>query len=174
MNEIKIVQADLSHSKLLAQLGFDTFYETFAHQNNPEDFNAYISTAFTVEKLEKEIEESGSVFYIMYINEVPGGYARLRNSSEVDDFFPGKKTKELQRIYVKKNIVGKGFGTMLLEHCIAEVKKSSVDILWLGVWEKNDRALGFYKKHGFTNFSSHVFMMGSDPQTDILMKKDLR
>jgi ribosomal protein S18 acetylase RimI-like enzyme len=173
MSELKIIQADLSHNKILSKLGYDTFYETFVHLNNPDDFEAYISKAFTVEQLEKEIQEPGSMFFILYTNNTPVGYARLRNSTEVDEQFPGKKTKELQRIYVRQNIVGKSFGTLLLEHCIAEAKKSGADILWLGVWEKNDRALRFYDKHGFTKFSSHIFMMGTDVQTDILMKKDL-
>lgn len=174
MSEIKIIQADLSHSNILSRLGYDTFYETFVHVNNPDDFEAYISKAFTVNQLEKEIQEPGSLFFILYINETPVGYARLRNSTEVEDQFPGKTTNELQRIYVRQNIVGNNFGTLLLEHCIAEAKKAGADILWLGVWEKNDRALRFYNKHGFTAFSSHVFMMGTDVQTDILMKKELK
>lgn len=170
---IKIIQADSSHIKILRQLGYDTFYETFAHLNNPKDFEAYISKAFTIEQLEKEIHEPGSIFYILYLNDTAIGYARIRNSTEVDNKFPGRKTKELQRIYVKQTNLGKNFGTQLLEHCIAEAKNNGVQILWLGVWEKNDRALRFYNKHGFTAFSSHVFMMGKDVQTDILMAKEL-
>jgi GNAT superfamily N-acetyltransferase len=173
MSNLKIIQADISHSKILSKLGYDTFYETFVHVNNPDDFEAYISKAFTVEQLEKEIQEPGSIFYILYLEDVPVGYARLRNSTEVDSQFPGNKTKELQRIYVQQNIVGKSFGTLLLKHCMAEAKNLGVAILWLGVWERNERALRFYDKHGFTKFSSHIFMMGTDVQTDILMKKDL-
>lgn len=43
----------------------------------------------------------------------------------------------------------------------------------LGVWEHNHRALRFYEKNGFIAFGTHIFQLGNDQQTDILMKKSV-
>jgi diamine N-acetyltransferase len=170
---IDIITADTSHTSLLSKLGYDTFYETFAHQNNPADFTAYITQAFHPEQIEKEINEPGSIYFIAFAAGEPVGYARLRESTEVNDVFPNKRTIELQRIYVTKSYLGKNLGKILLDYCLTEARKKEIEILWLGVWEHNARAIRFYEKCGFKKFSSHTFMMGSDAQTDILMKIDL-
>ena len=43
--------------------------------------------------------------------------------------------------------------------------------VWLGVWEENPRAIRFYEKNGFVVFDKHIFRMGNDEQTDLMMKK---
>jgi GNAT superfamily N-acetyltransferase len=107
---------------------------------------------------------------LAYFNNEPAGYARLRNSDELTNTFPDKKCLELQRIYSLQQFIGKGIGKALLQKCIQQAQQQAYDILWLGVWEHNHHALSFYKHFGFEPFDTHVFMMGSDPQTDILMK----
>ena len=52
-------------------------------------------------------------------------------------------------------------------------QEKNVGYLWLGVWEENHRALAFYKKNGFVEFDKHIFKLGNDPQTDIMMKLTL-
>jgi GNAT superfamily N-acetyltransferase len=170
METIRIIKADLSHANLLSKLGAVTFSETFAHQNNPDDFNNYLQKSFNNEQIEKELNESGSTFLIAYYGAELGGYMRLRESDELQDKFPGKRLLELQRIYSLKNFIGKGIGKGLLNFAINFAKENGFDILWLGVWEHNHHANQFYKHFGFESFDSHVFMIGNDAQTDILMK----
>ena len=104
------------------------------------------------------------------MNNELAGYARVRQSNEVADKFPGKKTVEFQRIYALQKFIGKGVGKTLMNYCLALAKEQGAEIIWLGVWEHNHRAQEFYKKLGFERFSSHIFMLGNDAQTDILMK----
>jgi len=174
MENIRIFKANTSHANLLSKLGAETFTETFAHQNNPEDFKDYLKKSFNTEQVEKELRESGSTFLIAYGNETPAGYVRLRESNEVLDKFPGKRILELQRIYSLQKFIGKGVGKALLNFSINFAKENKYDILWLGVWEHNHHAIQFYKHFGFEPFDSHVFMLGNDAQTDILMKLTIR
>ena len=173
MSTIQLIHANASHATLIAKLALDTFCESFEKVNNPEDFKAYVDEAFTPSKIEEELNEPGSLYLLAYMNDELAGYARLRQSPEVDDKFPGKKTLELQRIYAANRFIGKGVGKALMNYCLGIAKEQGVKIFWLGVWEHNHRAQEFYKKLGFEPFSSHVFMLGKDAQTDILMKLNL-
>jgi ribosomal protein S18 acetylase RimI-like enzyme len=171
--DIKMIQADVSHVALLSKLGSETFSETFAQHNNPADFNEYLQKSFNPVQIEKEIREPGSLFILAKVDEEIAGYARLRESDELEQTFPEKRTIELQRIYSHSSFMGKGVGKALLLHCLDVAKERGCDILWLGVWEHNHNAIQFYKHFGFKAFDSHVFMLGSEAQTDILMKKNL-
>lgn len=174
MADIRIIQADLSHVSLLCSLGLETFNESFAKFNHPEDMLAYTSLAFHPTQVETELNEPGSLFFLAYVKGEIAGYARLRLSNEVNDKFPGKKLMELHRLYVLEKFIGTGLGKALMELCLSTAQQKDSDILWLGVWEHNTRAQEFYKKLGFEYFSSHTFMMGKDAQTDLLMKLTLR
>ncbi|HEU5290966.1 MAG TPA: GNAT family N-acetyltransferase [Cyclobacteriaceae bacterium] len=173
MENLLLVHADPSHASVLAKLAVDTFCESFEKVNNPEDFWTYTNEAFHVSKIEEEIIEPGSSYIIAYVNSEIAGYARIRQSDEVDNQFPGKKTLELQRIYALGKFIGKGIGKALMNYCLDLCRKQHADIVWLGVWEHNHRAQQFYKKLGFEQFGSHVFMLGKDAQTDILMKLNI-
>jgi ribosomal protein S18 acetylase RimI-like enzyme len=172
--EIQLIHANASHASLLAKLALDTFCESFEKVNNPDDFKAYTSAAFNEAQIGKEINEPNSLYILAYADSELAGFARVRNNDEVKDFFPGKKTIELQRIYALDKFIGKGVGKALMNYSIELGKKQGAEILWLGVWEHNERAQNFYNKLGFKRFSSHVFMLGKDPQTDILMKLNIR
>ena len=80
---------------------------------------------------------------------------------------------EIARIYVLKDKIGSGIGKALLEFAFSFAKNNNRNIIWLGVWENNHRAINFYKRYGFEKFDEHIFMVGNDAQTDWLMKKDL-
>lgn len=173
MSAITILQADVSHAPLLTSISLQSFNEAFEKDNNPADFKTYTDEAFSEEQITKDILEPGSIFYLAYCNGEAVGYARLRNSTEVNDQFPGKKLIELHRLYSLGKYIGRGIGKTLMNHCLAVAKQKGFDVIWLGVWEHNDHAQGFYKSFGFEKFSSHVFMVGNDPQTDYLLKKNL-
>lgn len=173
MSAITILEANISHAPLLTAIGLQSFREAFEKDNNPDDFKTYVDEAFSKEQITNDIQAPGSIFYIAYINDEAVGYARLRTSTEVNDTFPGKKLIELHRLYALSKYIGRGVGKALMNHCLTQARRNGFELIWLGVWEHNDHAQGFYKSFGFEKFSSHVFMVGNDPQTDYLLKKNL-
>lgn len=172
MPEIIIRLAIEEDAELIANLSRDTFYETFAGVNTKENMDKFMNRQFSKEALIKEVGSPGNIFLLAFDREVPVGYVRMLESPNPDGL---RETNaiEIARIYASTNAIGKGVGKALMQRCIDIAIEKKKDIVWLGVWEQNQRAIDFYKKWGFEKFGTHVFILGDDPQTDWLMKKKL-
>ena len=174
MSEILIRQATVEDAKLLTDLAYTTFWDAFAHhpKNAPDDLNHYMRQAFNLEQITSELGEPRNIFLIAEINEKPAGYAKII----IDNIEPGitaERPVELQRLYSHQEYIGKGVGQNLMDACFARAVDDGRDVMWLGVWEYNPRAQRFYEKNGFTVVGEHTFLLGSDPQTDLLMQRAL-
>lgn len=169
---ITIRQGQPADSALLCALAAKTFYDAFAPFNTAENMQQYMSQHFTEQQFAKEIGEAGSRFFIAFDGEVPAGYARVR-PGEILPALNGRKAMEIERIYADSAYHGKAVGPKLLHTCIDHAVAQGVQTIWLGVWEHNPRAIAFYTKHGFEKFGEHAFVVGTDAQTDWLMKKEL-
>ena len=156
----------------LLSLSRTTFYDAFEHLNNKDDFEAYTTVAFTPAKVLSEIENPYSAFYFALIDDEKAGYIKLNYTSAQTEFKDADAV-EVERIYVLANHQGKKIGNQLLDFAINKAIEEKLQYIWLGVWEHNFAAQRFYERAGFVKFSSHKFVMGSDVQTDILMKKEL-
>jgi diamine N-acetyltransferase len=157
-------------ASLLAQLGARTFSETFAPDNTPEDMTAYLASAFNPAQQAAELADPDCLFLIADTNRVAVGYAMLRLGNVLESV-NGDKPIELVRLYVSQKSLGSGVGAALMQACIGEAKQRGYETLWLGVWENNHRARAFYRKWNFHEVGTHIFQLGNDPQTDILMQR---
>jgi ribosomal protein S18 acetylase RimI-like enzyme len=171
--EIKIEQINHCHIAALQQIGRQTFLETFAESNTAENMAKYLEEAYSHEKLSAELNNPNSFFYFAMLGEKVIGYLKLNmglSQTELKD----NDALEIERIYVLKDFHGKKVGQLLFDKAIAIAKAQHVACVWLGVWEENKRALQFYTKNGFVEFDQHVFVLGDEAQTDIMMKLELR
>ena len=172
MNEIEIIKIDINDIKALQQIGRQTFAETFAESNSPENMTKYLEEAYADEKLTEELNNPNSVFYFAKADNQVIGYLKLNfgvSQTELKD----NAALEIERIYVTKEYHGKKVGQLLYDKAINVAKDKMVNYVWLGVWEENKRAIQFYTKNGFMEFDKHIFVLGNDAQTDIMMKKQL-
>jgi diamine N-acetyltransferase len=167
---ITIRFATTADAELIADISRQTFYETFAASNTKENMDMFMNDTFNKEALMKEVGMPGSIFFLAYDGDEPVGYVRMRQSADSPELV---NAIEIARIYATTNAIGKGVGKVLMQQCITIAIEKKKDIIWLGVWEYNQRAIDFYTKWGFEKFSTHVFMLGTDTQTDWLMKKSL-
>lgn len=173
MKNIDIRKVTLNDIDQLQQIGKQTFSETFSGDNSEEDMNKYLEEHFSIEKLTAELNNNDSEFYFAVLDTAIIGYLKLNfgaSQTELKD----SKALEIERIYVPKEYHGQSVGQVLYEKAIRVAKHKNVDYVWLGVWEENHRALSFYKKNGFTEFDKHIFRLGNDEQTDIMMKLQLK
>jgi ribosomal protein S18 acetylase RimI-like enzyme len=171
MNHYEIVEINHSDEniKALQSLSNKTFSDTFSEGNKKNNLNLYISQNFCYEKLSDELNTSHSKFYFIEHNNEKIGYLKLNYvdaQADTHDFIG----LEIQRIYVLKKFQGKGAGKMLYNKAIELAKSAQLAYLWLGVWEKNMKAIRFYEQLGFEIFAEHEFKFGSEIQTDKLMK----
>ncbi|MBV9215091.1 MAG: GNAT family N-acetyltransferase [Acidobacteria bacterium] len=174
MSEISIRQATADDSKLLTDLSFTTFWDAFAHhpKNAPEDLNHYMRQAFNEEQIASELADDANIFLIAELDGKPAGYAKLIVGT-IEPGITAARPVELNRLYSHQEFIGKGVGQNLMDACFERAQRHDHDVMWLGVWEYNPRAQAFYKKNGFREVGKHTFQLGSDPQTDLLMQRDL-
>lgn len=170
MNNIEIIKVTLSDIIRLQEIGRRTFFETFSETNTEEDMRKYLDEGFSVQKLTAELTDANSEFYFALLDSDPVGYLKINfgaSQTELKD----NNAVEIERIYVLKDFHGKSVGQLLYDKAIKIANQRKADYIWLGVWEKNPRAISFYKKNGFVEFDKHIFVLGNDEQTDIMMKK---
>lgn len=173
MKNIDIQKVTLNDIDQLQEIGRQTFSETFSGDNSEEDMKKYLDENFSVEKLTDELNNKNSEFYFAKLENTVIGYLKL-NFGESQTELKDNKALEIERIYVPKEFHGQSVGQILYEKAIQVAKQKDVYYVWLGVWEENLRALSFYKKNGFTEFDKHIFKLGNDEQTDIMMKLQLK
>jgi len=172
MGNIEITKVTLSDIDQLQKIGRQTFQETFSESNSEENMKKYLEEGFSNEKLTAELNDINSVFYFATLDNEVIGYLKINfgaSQTELKD----SKSLEIERIYVLKEFHGKSVGQLLNDKAIRIAKMKNVDYVWLGVWEENPRAISFYKKNGFVEFDKHIFKLGNDEQTDIMMKLKL-
>ena len=135
--------------------------------------NKYLEEGFSIERLTAELTNSSSEFYFAVLDNQVIGYLKL-NSGESQTELKDSKALEIERIYVLKEYHGRKVGQLLYEKAMQVARQTDADYVWLGVWEENPRAIRFYKKNGFVEFDKHIFRLGDDEQTDIMMKLPLK
>jgi len=167
---LKVRYATTNDAKLIADISHQTFYDTFASENTSENMDKFLNEQFTKGKLMFEVGASENIFLLAYVNDEVAGYAKLRDS-RVPISLGSKNAIEVARLYAMSGMIGKGIGKELMSHCIDIARQKEKDYLWLGVWEKNYRAIEFYTKWGFEKFDDTDFLLGDDVQKDWLMRK---
>ncbi len=157
----------------LSRLGKNTFLETYARFNTEKNLQKYLRATFSKKSIGDQLEDDGNFFLVARLNNVDVGYVKLKENNKP---FHDKSINavELERIYVLKEFQGTGIGKDLLDKCLAFAQLRKYPVMWLGVWEKNLKAIKFYQRHGFVVFGSHIFELGDEQQSDHLMKKDLQ
>ena len=172
MNTIEIRKATVADLETIQNISIQTFKETFAAVNTPENIANYVKENFNSEQLKMELNNFNSQFYVAYLNTKVVGYLKI-NVGDAQTETISKNALEVHRIYVLQKYHGKNIGQLLIDEVKKIAQHSSVDCIWLGVWEENHRALRFYTKNGFIVFDKHVFTLGNDDQTDLLMQLSL-
>lgn len=172
METITIQSATLEDATTLQEIAKTTFWESFAQVNSEEDMLEYLEHSFSVEKLTGELGNKDSRIYFAVFEGKVVAYLKINlGQAQTEKLDPN--AVEIERIYVLKEFQGKKVGQMLYQKAIDLANEQKAPYIWLGVWEENHNALGFYKKNGFKAFDKHMFKLGNDEQTDLMMKKIL-
>ena len=173
MANISILDATINDLELLQKIGRQTFSETFAASNSLENMTKYLEEGFSSEKLLGELTNINAAFYIARSEMEVVGYLKL-NFGQSQTELKDSKALEIERIYVLQEFQGKNIGQLLYEKAIQVATEKNAEYVWLGVWEENEKAIKFYTKNGFVAFDKHIFKLGDDEQTDIMMKLTLK
>ena len=171
--ELFIRIASRDDAEILVELGIRTFRDAFGPDNDPQDMEAYLASAFTPRQIASELADPAVTFLLAYAAEKLIGYAKLK-VGKVPECVHGFKAVELVRLYVEKDVIGQGYGAALMAACIEEARRSGYETMWLGVWEHNELALDFYRKWEFSRVGAKEFVVGKDVQKDHIMERPLK
>ena len=162
----------LSNLDVLVAISRETFVTAFEKDNDPDDFQHYMETAFSHKKLQAELEDKNTHFHLAYDGEDLVGYFKLNTGIAQTDVHD-EKALEIERIYVLGAHQGKKIGAQMLQKIMELGRHMGKEYIWLGVWEHNPKAIRFYQSHGFQKFGEHPYYIGKDKQTDWLLRLNI-
>lgn len=166
-----IRRATLDDAPTLAELGARTFSETFLADNHPDDIAAFLAATYGPSQQAAELADAANHFLVAEREGVPVGYAKLRRGP-APSCVKGAAPIQIDRLYVAREHLGRRVGEALMTRCLEEARVAAHQTVWLGVWERNTRALAFYRRWGFCVVGEHTFQLGSDRQNDLLMERE--
>ncbi|MGV6936813.1 GNAT family N-acetyltransferase [Paenibacillus sp. CMM36] len=169
---VKIIKCSREDLQILQEISIETFNDTFKDLNSPENMKAYLERAFNFKQLEKELSNDSSEFFFIYFNEELAGYLKV-NMNNAQSEKMGNESLEIERVYIKNSSQKHGLGKYLLNKAMEIAMEHNKKKIWLGVWEKNENAIAFYKKMGFVQTGVHSFYMGDEEQIDFIMTKTM-
>jgi diamine N-acetyltransferase len=170
--DIQVRLANAADAERIADMSRRTFYDSFAAQNTRANMHLFMEKQFPREKLITEVGAPGNVFLLAYLGDELAGYAFMCETT-APSALAGSRPIEIGRFYAEKHMIGKGVGRALMQNCLKTAAELNKDMVWLGVWEHNQRAIAFYTRWGFEKFGEHIFVLGRDPQTDWWMKRKI-
>lgn len=168
--DLLIRPATEANATLLAEMGARTFRDSYARLNRPQDIEDYVAANFSLAQLEKELRDPAATFLLVTKAGIAVGYLKLRDGGKPDSV-TGPAPVELERIYVERGTIGKGYGSALMAACLEAAGRAGFETVWLGVWEKNQRAIHFYERWGFLVVGTQTFILGKAVQSDYVMAR---
>lgn len=164
--------ATIEDLQALREIGIETFVDTFAAQNKPENMQVYLEKAFDEQRLAQEVNQPGSTFYLLEEDGESAGFLKL-NVGDAQSEPMGDEALEIERIYIRRAFKRRGFGRKLIDLAHKAAEEQGKRKLWLGVWEKNADAAAFYERLGFVRAGEHSFFMGDEEQIDWILVRPL-
>lgn len=172
VNTPRLRAATLQDVELLTEFSRRTFLDTYADQNTPADLELYLAQSLSPTQWRDILLRPDHYVILLEDEDSLAGYAEIRQG-----FTPGcvatKVPVELSRLYVARERFGQGLGARLMEACVDEAVRRGGTGLWLGVWQRNQRAIDFYRRAGFEMVGSQIFPLGRDLQDDWVMLRPL-
>ncbi|MEM7281167.1 MAG: GNAT family N-acetyltransferase, partial [Pseudomonadota bacterium] len=160
-----MTKMDTSKVSKLAQ---ESFVATYAEFNTPEDMQNHLQQQLSVDAFDALLADGdGDQVYLAYDDgfdrDIPIGFFQF---SPRDWQSGNRKAVEILRFYIQPDVIGGGFGRKLMEACVDQARELGYSLIWLGVWDRNQRAIGFYQRLGFAHVGEKTFVLGSDVQSD--------
>lgn len=143
------------------------FVATYASQNTPDNLERYLEQAFGREHFVREFSHPESVFYLVLLNQqIIGYYKANTGAAQTEKNHP--LSMEIERIYVTETLKGQGIGRKMIQHAVQTAQNQQLNYIWLGVWERNLKAIAFYEKLSFERIGVHDFQLGDEVQRDYI------
>ncbi|MGI4865921.1 MAG: GNAT family N-acetyltransferase [Janthinobacterium lividum] len=172
---ISVAKANLATATRLADLGRQTFTETFAASNTPEDMATYLAETYSPEIQLAQLQAPQCTYLLAEMQGQAVGYLQLWQDSTLGlaADAPATKQLEIKQLYIVEDWIGTGLGKSLMRRALDIAQADGYTAVVLGVWEHNERAKAFYQRFGFREIGEVAFKLGADVQRDLILRKGL-
>lgn len=171
--DLRIRTASARDVPVLAELGARTFADTYAHALDHADLGDYVAETYAEAVIAEALNRPGVTYLVATVLGQVAGFAKLVIGS-TEAGIEASRPAEVNQLYVVEEMHGRGLGRALLSACVDQARGGGCDVVWLGVWEANPRAIAFYRRFGMNPVGTHEFVFAGQPQTDLLMAISLR
>lgn len=166
MNDAPLIRrATLDDAAALAAFAACAFIETFGAENDADDLGDHVEKTYNLARQSEEIRDADTATLLVERDGTLAGYAQVCRK-RVPPCVAGERPIEIYRFYIEHAAHGTGLAQVLMSAAFAQAREWGADVVWLGVWEHNPRAMRFYRKFGFVDVGSIDFFVGPDRQTD--------
>jgi ribosomal protein S18 acetylase RimI-like enzyme len=165
MHPVLVRRGVTADASALAEFAARTFADTFAGDNSLEDMQAHLASSYGVRQQTAELADPSVITLLAHRDGMLVAYAQVRRKPP-PPCVTQEQPVELHRFYVDRAAHGGGVASKLVLAVHDAARELGGRHLWLGVWERNSRAIAFYSKSGFVHVGSHDFFVGADRQTD--------
>lgn len=173
--KIEILRATPDDAQLISEISAITFIDTFKGTCTDEDMQGFTEQYFNKDQVLSELQNAHDFYFIAFVDSRAAGYIRIKEEVSDVEIINKHKGIELKRIYVLKEYFSKKIGAALMNFALDFAEQNNYEVIWLGVWEHNERAKAFYKKFGFQDSGvEHPFPIGNTPQTDVWLYKFIK
>lgn len=170
--EPKLRDCGVEDAELISDLGARTFAEAYSEETTSEDMSRHLGSVFAVDAVAEELAEPESSFFAAEIDGEPAGFVKV-NRGDAQTELPNEGGLEIESLYVLERFQGAGVGRLLLDRALAAAEEAGARYVWLGVWERNQSGIRFWKRMGFVEYGSHGFEFAGRKHTDLLMRLSL-
>lgn len=167
MSDYVYRDATMADAEALGAFAERTFTETFGHLYPPEDLEAFVSSKYDANVVAAEIADPEARYRLALRDGAIVGYCKM---GVVDMDVDATDALELHRLYVDSSSKGSGVAQTLMDEALAWARGKGAKVMYLSVWENNERAQAFYKRYGFEHVAEHKFMVGKTADRDFIWK----
>lgn len=170
MPEPTIRRANVDDAEVLSALGARTFSETFSQLYDPEDLNAFMADAYSVEKTQRDLADPHRALWLVEDGGEAIGYA-LAGPCDLPHAEVTPACGELKRIYFVHGRQGGGLGQRLFAEVMDWLQSEGPRSVWIGVWSENFGAQRFYARHGFDQVGEYGFKVGRTVDREFILRR---
>ena len=158
-SHLTIRYANLEDVDALAALAAKAFSDTYHGLDDPQEIADYVAENFNRQAVASVVSDPNATTLLAEVGTELAGYAVLARS-EPPSCVSEPSPIELARFYLAEHFIGQGYGAQLMLAVHREARRQGAQSLWLGVYDRNVRAVSFYERSGFTRCGGKEFIFG--------------
>lgn len=158
-----IKKATAADTETIRRLADETWWPTYSSILEKEQIEFMLREIYSADKISHQLETGEQTFLLLLEDDEPVAFAAFSPRAEDPEIY------KLHKLYCLPKTQGKGYGKILINAVINEVKQAGKHTLDLNV-NRHNKALTFYEKIGFAVAYQEDIAIGPYWMNDYVMR----